>query len=369
MIQPVFHFYDFGYMISPPGIIQHSLPEKNKYTNFKNIETVVFQNSTPIERQRFLHLIEEHYLKNKDNVFLPKMTNVEPYFSAHNDKSFLSFYYEEVNRIHAKTGRIITDKKPVGVMTSRPIHVTIHNGRDANFTAYYVDYLCVDKHYRKKGIAPQIIQTHHYNQRQLNKKIVVSLFKREGQLTGIVPLCAYFTYGFSVKKWTKPADLSAEYKLLEINPQNFHYLLDFIKENREKFDILLNTEVANMIELIKTKNVFVYSVLVDDRMISAYFFRKSCVQVEKNMEVLTCFASIRGDVDEPVFVNGFKVAFWKVSADHYFGFAAIENISHNDVIIHNIVKKTEPLLKSPAAYFFYNFAYPSFQANRVFIIC
>ena len=33
VLQPVFHVYDFGYMFNPPGIIQDSLPEKNKYTN------------------------------------------------------------------------------------------------------------------------------------------------------------------------------------------------------------------------------------------------------------------------------------------------------------------------------------------------
>ena len=41
-IQPVFHVYNFGYMIFPPGIIHHHLPETNKYTNFRDIDTIVF---------------------------------------------------------------------------------------------------------------------------------------------------------------------------------------------------------------------------------------------------------------------------------------------------------------------------------------
>ena len=40
VIQPVFHIYDLGYMINPPGIINDFLPERNKYTNFKDIETI-----------------------------------------------------------------------------------------------------------------------------------------------------------------------------------------------------------------------------------------------------------------------------------------------------------------------------------------
>jgi hypothetical protein len=221
--------------------------------------------------------------------------------------------------------------------------------------------------YRKKGIAPQIIQTHEYNQRHLNKNIVVSLFKREDELTGIVPLCVYSTYGFTVDKWTKPSELHPSYKLLEVNAQNFHFLFDFIKNNGNKFDIVINTEVTNIIELIKTKNIFIYTIILDDKIICAYFFRKTCTSIEKNMEVLSCFASIK-DCDDTVFIQGFKISFWKIASENYFGFAAIEEISHNSVIIENLKIKTHPLIVSPTAYFFYNFAYPTFRADKVLIL-
>jgi hypothetical protein len=221
--------------------------------------------------------------------------------------------------------------------------------------------------HRKKGIAQQIIQTHHYNQRILNKNIVVSIFKREDELTGIVPLCVYSTYGFRVDNWTKPQDLSSHYRLLEINAQNFHFLHDFIMDNGSSFDIIVNVEFTNCIELIKTKNVFIYALLSDNKIICAYFFRKSCIQIEKGLEVLSCFASIN-NTDDNIFIQGFKISFWKISAENYFGFSAIENLSHNDIIIDNIILKTTPIIKSPTAYFFYNFAYPTFKSNRVLII-
>ena len=227
--------------------------------------------------------------------------------------------------------------------------------------------LCVDKSHRKKGIAPQLIQTHHYNQRHMNKKIVVSLFKREDELTGIVPLCIYSTYGFPVTNWTKPSNLSAEYKLIEVNPQNFHFLVDFMKDNNHKFDIVINTEITNLIELIKTKNIFIYTIIVDDEMICAYFFRKSCIEIERNMEVLTCFASIN-NTENSIFIQGFKISFWKIAAENYFGFSAIENISDNYIFIDNIKEKTTPTIISPTAYFFYNFAYPTFQPKKVLVL-
>jgi GNAT superfamily N-acetyltransferase len=361
-------------MFAPPGIIQHELPRENKYTNFKNIETINYKELSDVKLQRFVHFINSNYLQNKDNVFCPKPENIEPYFVGHNDTSFVSFYTEKELVTDLKKGVIVDERRIIGSITSRPIHIFINKGeKDSYFDAYYVDYLCVDKNYRKKGVAPQIIQTHNYNQRHLNKKIVVSLFKREEELTGIVPLCVYSTYGFSMRKWHKPYELHAMYKLLEINEQNFHFLLDFIKSNTYNFDIIINTEHSNIIELIKTKNIFVY-VLIEgetDSIKCAYFYRKSCVFYEKGLEILTCFASINGfdsRDDNPIFIQGFKISFWKIAEKNYFGFAVIENISHNNLIIENICTKTNPVVVSPTAYFFYNFAYYSFKPDKVLIL-
>ena len=367
-LQPVFHVYDLIYIFKPPGIIQHGLPEKNKYTNFKNIETIIFPELSELKKTRLVNFIRSNYLQNKDNIFSPQSQNIIPYFTGHNTKPFVSFYNEENLMLDLKKGTMIEDTKIIGVMTSRPIHIAINNNdKDAKFDAYYVDYLCVDKMFRKKGIAPQIIQTHEYNQRHLNKNVLVSLFKREDELTGIVPLCVYSTYGFSVNKWTKPPELHASCKLLEINAQNFHFLFDFIKNNSKKFGIVINAEVTNIIELIKTKNIFTYVILLNDEIICAYFYRKSCTFIEKNMEVLSCFASIN-NTDNNTFIQGFKISFWKIAAENFFGFSAIEEISHNHIIIDNLKIKTAPLIVSPTAYFFYNFAYPTFSSDKVLII-
>ena len=368
-IQPVFHVYNLLYMIWPPGIINHELPEKNKYTNFKNIETIVYTELSDLKINKFVNFVKTHYLQNKDNVYSPKKENILPYFNSHNTKSFFSFYTEDSILSDLKKGTIINDKKIIGIITGRPIHISINNSKNINtFDAYYIDYLCVDKNYRKKGIAPQIIQTHYYNQSHINKNITVSLFKREDELTGIVPLCVYSTYGFHVKKWTKPIDLHSMYTFLEITEQNFHFLLDFIKINTKKFDIIIHTEFSNIIELIKTKNIFVYVILINDKIICAYFYRKSCTFIEKGLEVLSCFASINDCETDDIFIHGFKISFWKIAEKNNFGFSAIESISNNNIIINNLILKTAPLIISPTAYFFYNFAYNTFKPEKVLII-
>jgi len=366
--QPVFHIYNIGYILKPPGIIESSLPKKNKYTNFREIDTIIQTELNSIQINNFVKLINENYLQNKDNVFSPKKENIMPYFVGHNDKSFISFYFKDQYLLDLNKGDTILNRKIIGSITSRPMSIFINNNdENALFNAYYVDYLCVDKRNRKKGIAPQLIQTHNYNQRILNKNIVVSIFKREDELTGIVPICVYSTYGFYVDKWTKPVELSLEYKVLEINQTNIRFLYDFINTNKRKFDIVMKVELANLIELIKTKNIFVNVILCDENILCCYFFRKSCVQIEKGLEVLSCFASIC-DCEENIFVQGFKISFWKIAADNFFGFSAIENVSHNNILINNIMLKTKPSIISPTAYYFYNFAYPTFKPNKALII-
>lgn len=364
-LQPVYHIYDVHYAFRRPHIVQTGLPEKNKYTNFKEVDTMQVQHWTSIQKQRFMHLIQTHYLQNGNNVFSPTLDNVMPYFVGHGAPCFASFFYKDTLLLDVKQGTTATDRKIVGAITSRPLRVFL-SSRSTPMDVYYVDYLCVDKNHRKKNIAPQLIQTHHYNQRLLNNKnILVSFFKREDELTGIVPLCVYSTYGFPVTTWTKPADLSAHYQCLEITPHNFRFVYDFLREQRAKFEVSIETSMANLMELLNTGNVYATAVMCDKQILSCYFFRKTCVEIEKGLEVLSCFASIQGNCDEAVFVQGFKISFWKIAEKGFFGFCAMEDIGHNTVLTHNIMLKTKPTIVSPTAYYLYNFIHPTLPASKV----
>ena len=369
-MQPVFHIYDFYWYIFPCGIIRHELPEKNRYCNFKEIETITNIGES-FKLTRFTNFIKKNYLQNRENKYLPEKENILPYFTSHNSSCFFSFYTKPELLIDAKNeSKSIEDNKIISVMTSRPLHVFINNGNnDATFDVYYVDYLCVDKGYRKQGIAPEIIQTHEYNQSIMNKKIKVSLFKREDELTGIIPLCVYKTYGFSMKYWVKPPILPIHLGLVEVGPTNIHHLMNFIKLNNTKFDILIIMELSNLIELLKTKNIYCYIIVDADEVICAYFFRKTCTFIKTGEEVLNCFASINCSSNMDVFVEGYKVALWKIcKKNKTYKYATIETISDNFSIIKNIIIRTKPLFISPTAFFFYNFAYTSFKSEKALIL-
>jgi hypothetical protein len=370
-IQPVFHFYDFYYWFVNVGIIRSDLPEKNRYTNFKNIKTFSFEDIKEQDVKESLQLIQLNYLRNNENIYNPKKDNIVPYFIGHNTKTFWSVFLETDYLLDNKTGKTIDQEKIIGVITSRPLHVKINNGRkDASFDVYYVDYLCVNKNKRKQNIAPQLIQTHEYNQSHLNKKISVSLFKREEELTGIIPLTVYKTVCFNMRNWQKPDNLLAKITLLTGDKQNMYYLYNFINEMTLKWDILVYPEISNLVELVTTKNIFVKMLVVEGNIEAVYIFKKSCTFIEKDKEIISCIASICGpNLFREEFIQGFKVSLWSIIKDHKnFGYLTIEDISDNTCLINNISIRTHPLVVSPSAYFFYNFAYSPFKSEKCLII-
>ncbi len=382
-VQPVYHFYDIYYMFFNVGIIRHELPEKNRYTNFIDIETIPVTKlleDDPLMKVKltdFMDLIQLNYLRNQDNTFFPENDNIIPYFEGHNVPSFFSFFWQPDVLMDVKTGTTIDKKMLVGAITGRPLVVTIwktNNPELVKFETYYVDYLCVKKGFRKKNIAPQLIQTHEYNQCHKNQNICVSLFKREGELTGIVPLTAYNTFVFDMKNWREPPNpLHAKTTLLVGDSQNMFYLYNFINEltsdkKYSKYDITIIPEMTNMVSLVKSKNMYIYMLLTDMEIEAVYIFKKTCTNIEKGKELLSLIASIN-TVKLTKFIQGFKNALWEILLNYpNYHYLAIEDISDNKYIINNIKEKTYPTFESPTAYFFYNYARSPFSSEKALII-
>ena len=377
-LQPVFHFYDVYYWFINVGVIRKELPEKNKYVNLKKIATKEFEKIDELTKKQIVTLIRLNYLRNGENVFNPKKENIDAYFIGHNAKTFWSYFSEKEMLIDNKTGKIIEENKIIGVMTSRPLHVKMN--KMSSFDVYYVDYLCVNKDWRKKNIAPQLIQTHEYNQSYNNKNICVSLFKREEELTGIIPLTIYKTYCFPLKNnLIQDNQLDVRIKLLTGDKLNIYYFYNFINEmtinemtinEMKRFDISIYPEISNIVELIESKNVFIKMLVVGGNIEAVYIFRKTCTYIENEKEILSCIGSINGNIlTTEEFIKGFKMSLWSIIKDNKkFKYVTVEDISDNTCIINNICIKTHPIAISPMAYFFYNFAYNSFKSGKCLII-
>jgi hypothetical protein len=361
--QPVFHVYNLYYWLFPPGIIEHSLPEKNKFVNLSNIITL-----SDFDDKHYtdaLSILQNNFLKKKKVKFTPDINNFKPYYIGNFDKSFLTFY-EKTEYLNEKD-TIVEDKKSIGFLSSRPLHVFI-DGNIMNVN--YVDWLCVNKENRKEGIAPQLIQTHVYNTRRLNQNIDVYIFKREADLTGIVPITIYYNYMFDILKWKKPEFISTGFNVFEINTTNLSLLYDLIKKYlKDIFNIYIIPEYTNILELLRTKNIFIYCCTLDNTVVGFYCFRDTCTKY-KDFNIIECFASvcINHQKYSTLFVNGFHTAILKLFKTQNFKYLSIENVSHNYLIIKKIIETKKPVSVSPSAFYFYNFAYAPIPPHNFFAI-
>lgn len=360
--QPVFHVYNIFYWFFPPGIIDPNLPEKNKFTNTNNIITTHDMDDTNYDES--LKLIQNHFFKQKKSQFNPLINNFKPYFIGHYDKCFFSSYYKDT--YITEDNNIIEDKKLIGFMTSRPLRAFINNNL---LNVYYVDYLCVDKEHRKSGIAPEIIQTHIYNSRNKNNNISVQLFKRDADLTGIVPITIYYNYVFDILKWNKPLKTNPNFKVIHLNSSNFHILYELIKDNlKHIFNIFIIPEYTHILELSKTSNIYIFCSMINKTIIGFYFFRDSCT-IYKNFNVFECFASVCiNQKFQKDFIIGFHYAMFNCFKMKNFKFLHIENVSHNYLIIKEILKSKKPVMTIPSAFYFYNFAYTPVLPHNFFAI-
>jgi len=359
-IQPVFHFYNLSYWLFPPGIINQDNPTPNKYTNLKEIDFVSYDSLSEAQRKEFAHFIQTHYLNTTEVKYKPTLNNIVPYF--HNTKnSYFSMFHKKICDSDSNSN-IITKNKLIAVMTSRLLNVSINNN---DFSTYYVDYLCVHKEHRNKGIAQQIIQTHDYYQRT-KTNLPTSFFKREGQLNAIVPIVVYRTYGFNIEYWKHKHQLHSSIKLILFNKTNINLLTNFIKTHKNLFKLHVCPDINIIIDLINSKNLLIYGLIQNGNILSIYFLRDSSTFYNQR-KAIECFASINNSTDYRVFIIGFSTILQTIKTE--YNYLLIENISHNYTIIENIIKKHTPYFVSPTAYYFYNFAMTPVKENKALIIC
>jgi hypothetical protein len=220
--QPVFHLYDIHHwltMVHPNKPLMNELPKINEFVDLDNYEMFIERqgdklqsvvgatiNPTSLSFYTMINqFIQRHYLNTTEATYLPRLQtfidNIErKEFQGNQQKgTFLSYPSLIGIMYNVQITNGDETKIPVGTMTSIPLPIMY---KSVKFNVYYIDNLTVDGGYRNQGIAPRIIQTHEYIQRHLvndwqsQPPIKGSLFKREGELTGIVPLVKYISYCF-----------------------------------------------------------------------------------------------------------------------------------------------------------------------------
>jgi len=347
--QPVFHYHNLIYWISPPGIIQHDKPKINKYYD----EKINFCSNFKLSKYKkslLEYFIKRNYMPHKHEKYIPPKNGVIDYLKNHNDKSYVSFIEE--------------NKKVIATMTTRPLNCKIDN---TVFNLYYVDFLCVSTKHRKKGIAPKIIYTHYVKHRNEHKNAVF-LFKREGKKNAIVPLTTYYNYLFDIQRWPRKILFDQpEINSIMIGTENFDLFVDVFKRiDKSKFKCIIFPNLSHILYLVKKKLIFIGITMIYKDPFDFFIFR-NCHTYYDGKRSLECIASFY-ETKEPIFCLSFLSILDKIRNEIDCEKLFIENISNNNFIIKNILKRYMYNEKIPTSYYFYNFAYRPFTSTDVIMI-
>jgi hypothetical protein len=324
---------------------------------------------TDLQRQIYTNFIKTHYLNSTDTKYLPTENEIFPFFEGLNQPSYISLYEEPGFLLPSGSEpnkKPIINNKLIGLMTSRPLIVTLDGSK--SFPIYYVDYLCVDQTKRKGGIATQIIQTHIYNERRMNTNIQVSFFKRESQLTNIVPITGYCTYKLpctAVPRETLPI---ASIKLIQITKDTMQLLLQFIFKQKEKFKCIIVPDLGNILALIESGNLIIYGLIENQELCACYIFRNSMVYYNGERSV-DFVASISNVCFIEYFYIGFCKSVHQICKELSVTQISFEMISDNTKLFNKYFIKNHSKIVSPTAYYFYNYRMKTIEPDNVFIFC
>jgi GNAT superfamily N-acetyltransferase len=389
--QPVFHYYNIWYWVRPPGIIQPAVPESNEYVNIINVKTRDVSLLNDTETKKVVNFIGNHYLRTKSTSYLPESKHVMTYFQNSQHKSYLAIYQRPTllyeNEKYVTEQKHIVDDEYLGMISARPLHVTFKN--TVTFTTYYVDNLCVHHGHRKKGVAQKLIQTIYYDIRRKNSKINTCLFKREGEMTAIVPLITFSTKGYAIKDIPDTPLPHAAYSLLEITAKNIHMVIEFIYAQTKNYDCVIVPDVATIVTLIKSEIFDLRGIMYGGQLVALYVFRDAAVNYSisakhsvqntetkdsnfKDSNTIECIGSLVDTQHNAVLLQGF-ISSLHICCKKYnskIKYLLIEETSQNTNITKHLQTYIHAslFLESPTAFFFYNYGCLPLKSAQTFLI-
>lgn len=376
-IQPCYHFYDLHYVFYKNQVIQRDLPKINSFVSFEKVNTY---SPDDIHEKSFNHIVEllrNEYYHTKNASYNPTIQSILPYLSKNFHNSYISLAIKPTYTPSSDNNNIIKYNDIIGCIMSKSICITTYSHE---FYSYYVDFFCIKREYRKLGYSEIMIQSHEYSNRIKTKEIQTHLFKREGVLTGIVPVVTYNTHLYNlpdiINHYSTPSNFLYNIKdtintpspiLIQITKSNAYLLVDYLKSIKEMncFPFVATSNISNIIELIETKNIFCFVLFYRQDIYASYFLKNTYMEIEAK-QCLSCFASIK-DKSYDTYITEYTFYQTFLQILHIMGkfsFLFIENISHNHLLIKEI---GDCISTSKTAYFLYNYIFQPVKPKEVFI--
>lgn len=361
--QPVFHTHKLHYWLMKPHVIERGPPRVRPHVNHLRVSTSVVGETNPDVLELVCRFIRAHYMRTQGAVYSPPSEHLLEVLRRSEGPSYLTRHFTP-RKLHAGDGTIVADSVMTGVMTARRMEAVIGG---STIPVMYVDNLCVHPRQRGKGVASELIQTHHYDTRIASPSVMVHLFKREGELTQIVPVVKYWTYMY-VMPSEPERRLPGGTSVVRVEKTSL----------ADAWEILENTASACAFSALPSIAAFAASVesgLLDPHVLvgpggplALYVFRDPSLS-HGGERALECVASVRRSSLE-AFILGFGKAVASANGRIAASSLLIEALGDNVSLCREYEsgRSTRVLGRSPTAYFLYNYSHPTVQAEDALAI-
>ena len=364
--QPVFHFYDWMYWWRPPGIITHDVDMLNRHYNPINVRSFLVQEESDAETitvQRAVFLLQRYFLRHPTATYCPTRQQIAAYLLHNHEPSIVSVY-EIPHMLTQRTDILGFHQQIIGMLTARPLWVRRSDG--LKFAVYFVDNLCVHPLWRKQHVASDLIHTHYTQQRQLNPKMAVSLFKREGTLTHIVPLVRFDSMLFRLEGHVIAVQLPAGFQCLPTSKSNMQDVFAFIKGQLTRFDWSILPDVANIIGLLKDNGYRIFTMRHVHQIFAVYIVRDHGLTIDGKpaMECVMCLKE--SSLVLETFYAGWMAAVHSLQTSDQIGHVWMESLGDTVALTTWLIRQRVLTLRdtSPTAFFFYNYATHTVAAEK-----
>jgi hypothetical protein len=176
--------------------------------------------------------------------------------------------------------------------------------------------------------------------------------------------------------------------VIEIGPNQLTLFVNFIYSQAKNFDCIIMPDLSNMLNMIKTENVYVYGTLMRGKLISAYAFRRPSLFYAKE-EAIECFFSLYADklvtdklvtdklvtdklvndkLVNDIYITGFNISLNKCKEKLKTNILLIEDLGQSGKLVDYLQNNLlNVLFQSPTAFFLYNYACYTVQSQKALI--
>ena len=378
-IQPVFLIYSWNCWVrlwrKEYGFIQTEsiLPAQLKYINHIQVRTHLFHQFSLKEQTEFVQFIQDHYAAH---CYSPTLQQIATTLGP---TAVLSFFQDKPKQ----------HKQLMGVISSKIVCFQSSYLEEKEMVIHlnYVDFLCVHSRFRQQGVAPTLIQTHNLHLQPLSRPLA-SIFKREGNMTAIVPLTTFNTTTFYIPTLFFNQKKRKSKVVVEIKTENdFSDLYTWIqkkKKNTLGASIMCLPEPAHLRSMVEAKVIEIYGIKTKtNNFQTVCFFQKDQLMMDGNKPVITVLLVLTENEDtlsflsdciycirSLYFTNTSTTSTTSTTSSTSCFFLSIQELMEGELLVQQLImeEKWSVFQTSPTAFFLYNYLHPTVNANRAIIL-